>query len=40
MPFRSEKQRKYMFAKHPDIALRWAREYGVKPRKKLKRTKS
>lgn len=26
MPFKSEKQRKFMFAKHPEIAERWARE--------------
>lgn len=26
MPFRSVKQRKYMWAKHPDIAKRWASE--------------
>lgn len=33
MPFRSEKQRKYLWAKHPDIARRWAHEYGSKLRK-------
>ena len=27
MPFRSEKQRRYLWAKHPDIAKRWAKEY-------------
>lgn len=27
MPFRSEAQRGFMFARHPDIARRWAREY-------------
>jgi hypothetical protein len=26
MPFRSEKQRRFMFAKHPEIAKRWAAE--------------
>jgi len=26
MPFKSEKQRKYMWAKHPKIARRWAEE--------------
>ena len=41
MPFRSEKQRRYMWAKHPDIADRWAREYGSKPkRKKLRKRKN
>lgn len=29
MPFRSEAQRKFMFAKHPEIAKRWAHEYGT-----------
>ena len=32
MPFRSEKQRKYMWAKHPDIARRWTKKYGSKVR--------
>lgn len=27
MPFRSEKQRRFLWAEHPDIAKRWAREY-------------
>jgi hypothetical protein len=31
MPFRSEKQRRFMFANHPEIAHRWAHEYGSKP---------
>ena len=30
MPFKSEKQRKYMHAKHPKIAERWERKYGGK----------
>jgi hypothetical protein len=34
MPFRSEKQRRYMFMRHPDIAHRWAHEYGSKPQPK------
>jgi hypothetical protein len=28
MPFLSEVQRRFMFAKHPDIAKKWSREYG------------
>lgn len=28
MPFQSEKQRRFLWAKHPDIARRWSREYG------------
>lgn len=27
MPFKSEAQRGFLFARHPDIARRWAREY-------------
>jgi hypothetical protein len=30
MPFRSEKQKRFMFAKHPQIAERWADEYGTR----------
>jgi len=31
MPFRSEKQRKFMWARHPEIARRWTNKYGSKP---------
>ena len=34
MPFKSEKQRKYMWAKEPAIAKKWTEKYGSKPRKK------
>ena len=27
MPFRSEKQRRYLWATHPDIAKKWAHKY-------------
>lgn len=27
MPFESEAQRRFMWAKHPEIAKRWAHEY-------------
>ncbi len=30
MPFRSAKQRRFMFAKHPAIAKRWVKKYGAK----------
>lgn len=30
MPFKSAKQRRYMFAKHPKIARKWAKKYGAK----------
>lgn len=32
MPFRSERQRRYLWAKHPEIAERWTKEYGSEPR--------
>lgn len=31
MPFRSARQRRYLFAKKPKIAKRWAKRYGTKP---------
>lgn len=30
MPYASDKQRKYMHAKHPDIAARWDKEVKAK----------
>lgn len=30
MPYRSAKQRRYMHAKHPEIARRWDKKYGAK----------
>ena len=32
MPFKSEKQRRFMHAKHPEIAERWEREGKKKGR--------
>ena len=32
MPFESEKHRKFMWAKHPDIARRWTEGYGSQSR--------
>ena len=41
MPFKSVKQRKYMWAKHSDIAKRWTNEHGSKiVSKKKKLTKN
>lgn len=37
MPFRSAKQRRYLFAKHPKMAKRWAKKYGTKPRPKRRK---
>jgi hypothetical protein len=30
MPFKSEKQRKYLWAKEPEIAKKWTQEHGSK----------
>jgi len=30
MPYKSEKQRRYMHAKHPKIAADWDKKYGGK----------
>jgi hypothetical protein len=29
MPFKSKAQMRYMFWKHPEIAKRWSKKYGV-----------
>lgn len=34
MPYKSEKQRRYMHAKHPKIAARWDAEAKAKKAKK------
>jgi hypothetical protein len=34
MPFKSERQRRYLWVHHPSIARRWAKTYGSKARKK------
>lgn len=39
MPYKSAKQRRFMHAKHPEIAKRWDKKYGdkiVKSKKKKK----
>jgi|TARA_R110002020_G_scaffold341_2_gene1748 hypothetical protein len=33
MPFKSEKQRRYLWANEPKIAKEWTEEYGSKPQK-------
>jgi len=40
VPFRSEKQRRYMWKRHPKIAKRWTEEYGSKPQPKKAKKKS
>ena len=41
MPFVSESQRRYLWAKHPDIARRWTEEHGsaIHPKKAKKKKK-
>ncbi len=39
MPFRSEKQRRYLFKNEPAIAKKWTEKYGSKPIKKKKKKK-
>ena len=39
MPFKSEKQRRYLWKKHPKIARDWTDTYGSKPVGKKKKTK-
>ena len=34
MPFKSEKQRRYLWANEPEVAERWTKKYGSKPRRK------
>jgi hypothetical protein len=29
MPFKSEKQRQFLWARHPEIAKRWTKKYGA-----------
>lgn len=36
MPFKSEKQRRFLWAKHPEIAKRWTAEYGSAPESRTK----
>jgi hypothetical protein len=36
MPFRSEKQRRYLWKNHPKIAKDWTDTYGSKPQPKKK----
>ncbi len=38
MGFKSEKQRKYLYAKHPKIAKKWTKKYGKKIKNKKKVT--
>lgn len=31
MPFKSEKQRRYLWSHEPELAREWTRKYGSKP---------
>ena len=39
MPFKSEKQRKYLWAKKPKIAKKWSRYKGKPKKKKIKKSR-
>ena len=39
MPFKSEKQRRYLWKNEPKIAREWTKAYGSKPVKKRKKQK-
>lgn len=36
MPFASDKQRKLLWAKKPELAKKWTKKYGSKPKRKQK----
>jgi hypothetical protein len=37
MPFKSAKQRRYLWWKHPRLAKRWSKKYGSKERRRKKK---
>jgi len=37
MPYKSEKQRKYMHAKMPKLAAKWDKKYGSKVKSKARK---
>ena len=39
MPFKSEKQRRYLWKNEPKSAREWTEEYGSKSKKKKKKKK-
>ena len=39
MPFKSKKQEKYLWAKHPEIARKWEKKYGTFKKRKVKHKK-
>ena len=39
MPFRSEKQRRWMWMHLPELARKWTKKYGSKVRRKKRKNK-
>ena len=39
MPFKSEKQRRYLWKNEPKIAREWTKAYGSKPKERRKKQK-
>ena len=39
MPFKSEKQRKFLWANEPKVAKKWTKKYGSKPVDGLRKAK-
>jgi len=37
MPFQSNKQQRFMWANHPDIARRWTKKYGSVSKKAIRK---
>lgn len=37
MPFKSSKQRKYLWSNKPELARKWTAKYGSKPKKMRKK---
>lgn len=37
MPFKSEKQRRYLWKNKPELAKEWAKKYGSKPKPTTKK---
>jgi hypothetical protein len=38
MPFKSERQRRYLWKNEPEVAKKWSHKYGSKPIKSSKKT--
>jgi len=37
MPFKNEKQRRYLWMHEPEVAKKWSHKYGSKPAEGLKK---